>query len=351
MNEYFNVDHIKLRNLCTEIFVNEGVPKEDAYIVADSLVEADLTNVSSHGVTRVKMYIDSIRNGGTAAKADIKIINAFPSGVLLNAGSCLGIVAGYKAVQMAIKKAKENGIGIANIAHSNHCGSLAYYGKKAAKENVILICTTNAPSTMVPWGSREKYFGTNPICITIPTNDDPIILDMATSVVARGKILLAEKEGASIPEGWAIDTEGKPTTNAAAALKGSVLPFGGPKGSGIAMMVDILSGILSGSAFGIHMNDPFANKDKCMETGHCFIAIDVAQIRNIEGFLNDIDIMVSEIKGLQPVEGVDEIFVPGELEFNSRNNKLKEGINIPKAVFEELMVFANQYDIVFDIRK
>ena len=245
MDGYLNVDPIKLRNLCIEIFENEGVPKEDAYIVADSLVEADLTNVSSHGVTRMKMYIDSIRNGGTTAKADIKTIKKFPGGVLLNAGSSLGIVAGYKAMQMSIKIAKENGIAIASVAHSNHCGALAYYGKTSVKENVILICSTNSPSTMVPWGSREKYFGTNPICISVPTKGNPIILDMATSVVARGKILLAEKKGVPIPEGWAIDIEGRPTTDASAALTGSVLPFGGPKGSGIAMMVDIISGVLS----------------------------------------------------------------------------------------------------------
>lgn len=347
MQEYIQTTPDKLRALCASILEKHGMSPEDALIVADSLVEADMTGVTSHGVTRVKMYCDHIRAGGTNPKGKIRIIRETANSALVDADNSLGIVAAYQAMQIAVAKAKSAGIAIVNVRNSNHCSALSYYAKMAAKEGLLSIICSNSPSTMVPWGSREKYFGTNPFSICVPTGGDPLVLDMATSVVARGKILLADKKGASIPQGWAVDTEGKPTTDAAAALKGSVLPFAGPKGSGIAMMIDIFGGILSGSAFGPEIGNLIINPEKPMNTGHCFIVIDPELFLPGEEFKNQTDLLVKQIKGLQPAAGVEEIYVPGEIEHNNRRQKLKEGINVPASVCNELKAIAQELGITF----
>ena len=246
MSEVLRVDAEKLQAAVAAIMEKEGVAPQDAAIVADSLVSAELTGLQSHGVQRVKFYTDSMEAGGTDPKCRIKTIRDFPGGALLDAQGALGIVAAYRAMELAIQKAKDVGIGIVNVRNSNHCSCTAYYIRMAAKENMLAIVSSNAPKSMAPWGSREKYLGTNPLAVGAPTHGDPVMIDMATSVVARGKIILADKKGDSIPEGWAIDVDGHPTTDAAKALEGCVLPFGGAKGSGIAMMIDVFSGVLSG---------------------------------------------------------------------------------------------------------
>lgn len=349
MQETRKVDPDKLRRLVAEILRVEGVPIEDAKIVADSLVEADLTNVQSHGVTRIAMYSDSIEKGGTDPKAEIRIICDFPAGAVIDAQKALGIVAGYKAMKLAIEKARQVGVAMVNVRNSNHCGAVGYYTKMAAQEGMLGIACSNAPASMAPWGSRVKYMGTNPFSIGTPTGQEPMVLDMATSVVARGKILLAEKKGTPIPSGWAIDEEGQPTTNPSAALKGCVLPFAGPKGSGISMMIDVISGILSGATYGSHIHNPFSHPEETMETGHSFLAVDIAHFRPYEEFCNDVGQMISEIKSLDRAKGVEEIFVPGEVERRNRTIHTEKGLTLPVAVCQELKCYADRYGIAFDL--
>lgn len=348
---YYTVDPEKLKAAVAAIMRGEGVPQAEADIVADSLVEADLTNLQSHGVQRVKFYTDSIEQGGTRASCEMKQLTDSPSCAVLDAQGALGIVAAYRAMELAIQKAKATGIGMVNVRNSNHCSCTAYYIRMAAKENMLGIVSSNAPKSMAPWGSREKYLGTNPLAVGAPTHGDPVMVDMATSVVARGKIILADKKKEPIPEGWAIDVDGKPTTDAARALEGCVLPFGGAKGSGIAMMIDVFSGVLSGAAFGSHINSPFTHPELPMNTGHCMIAVDISKFQDPETFLTTMDQYRSEVKGLKKAADVEEIFMPGEIECNNYRKNLKEGIRLPAAVYGELEGLAQKLGLPFDICK
>lgn len=351
MSEYILVDHEKLKAAVAAILRGEGVPMEDAEIVADSLVHADLTNLQSHGVQRVKFYTDSIELGGTTAVCHLKQLTDSPSCALLDAQGALGIVAAYRAMELAIQKARQTGIGMVNVRNSNHCSCTAYYIQMAARENMLGIVSSNAPKSMAPWGSREKYLGTNPLAVGAPTHGDPIMVDMATSVVARGKIILANKKKEPIPEGWAIDVDGHPTTDAAKALEGCVLPFGGAKGSGIAMMIDIFSGVLSGSAYGSHINSPFTHPELPMNTGHSMIAIDISRFQDVETFLTTMDTYRSEVKSLKKAAGVEEIFMPGEIECNNYRKNLREGIQLPAAVYGELEGLSQKLGLPFDVCK
>ena len=349
MSEYYIVDPDKLRSAVSAILVGEGVPAEDADIVAGSLVEADLTNLQSHGVQRVKYYTDSIEQGGTAAACQLKTVTDSPSCAVLDAQGGLGIVAAYRAMELAIEKARNTGVGMVNVRNSNHCSCTAYYIKMAAAQGMLGIVSSNAPKSMAPWGSCEKYLGTNPLAVGAPTHGDPIMVDMATSMVARGKIILADKKKEPIPEGWAIDVDGNPTTDAAKALEGCVLPFGGAKGSGIAMMIDIFSGVLSGSAYGSHINSPFTHPELPMNTGHSMIAIDISKFLDVEDFLDTMDNYRAEVKGLKRASGVQEIYMPGEIECNNFKKNLKEGIRLPAAVYWELEGLAQNLGLKFDL--
>lgn len=350
MSEYYKVNPEKLRRAVAAILHGEGVPEEEAAITADSLVEADLTNLQSHGVQRVKFYTDSIELGGTTPACQMERVMDSPACAVLDAHGSLGIVAAYRAMELAIEKAKAVGVGMVNVRHSNHCSCTAYYLRMAARENMLGIVASNAPKSMAPWGSREKYLGTNPLAIGAPTHGDPIMVDMATSVVARGKIILADKKKEPIPEGWAIDVDGNPTTDAAKALAGCVLPFGGAKGSGIAMMIDIFSGVLSGAAWGSHINSPFTQPEVPMNTGHSMIAVDISKFRDVEEFLTDMDTYRSEVKSLERAAGVEEIFLPGEIECGNYRRNLQEGIRLPAAVYGELEGLARKLGLPFDIQ-
>lgn len=351
MSEVRRVDAAKLSDVVAAIMEKEGVSSENAAIVADSLVSAELTGLQSHGVQRVKFYADSIEAGGTDPKCAIKTVTDFPGGAVLDAQGALGIVAAYRAMALAIQKAKNVGIGIVNVRNSNHCSCTAYYIRMATEENMLAIVGSNAPKSMAPWGSREKYLGTNPLAIGAPTHGAPVMIDMATSVVARGKIILADKKGEPIPEGWAIDADGHPTTDASKALEGCVLPFGGAKGSGIAMMIDVFSGVLSGAAYGSHINNPLAHPDRPMDTGHCMIAIDISKFQDPEEFKAAMDTYRDEVKSLKPAAGVKEIFMPGEIECNNYRKNLKEGPVLSSAVYNELEDLCKKLNIPFKILK
>ena len=232
-----------LVGFCKNVFVKIGVDADKAHLVSDSMVKADLRGVSSHGVTRTRIYVDRIRRGLVDPKAAPEIIRERAATALLDAKNGIGQVVSQYAIEIAIKKAREVGVGFVGVAHSNHFGMAAYYTLQAVGEGMIGVAMTNAPATMAPWGARLPYMGTNPLSVAVPADKRlPIVLDMATSVVARGKIILAAQKGEKIPEGWAIDKEGRVTTDPKAALEGAVLPFGGPKGSAIAILIDVLSG-------------------------------------------------------------------------------------------------------------
>ncbi len=335
-----------LRDYCRKLFEKQGVPTEEALLVADSLTEADLNGVESHGVSRMPIYMKRIEEKVVEKVCRLKVEKEYPGSLAINACNSMGIVAGVRAMEMAIKKAKESGSVFVTVSNSNHFGTAAYFTKMALKENMIAISATNAPSTMAPWGGIKPYLGTNPFSVAIPTGSQiPIIMDMATSVVAQGKIIMAGKKGETIPEGWAITKEGLPATDPKEALEGSVLPFGGPKGYAIALMIDVLCGILSGAMFGPYMNNMWKDFENPQNVGHCFSVMDISKFSDVQFFKNRIDRMIQDIKSAPRAQSVEEIFLPGEIEYKKAQKRRSEGIPVSAGVYEELRQLGEKWQV------
>lgn len=335
----------QLRKFCRDLFLAQGMESEDAFYVADSLVQADLSGVESHGVSRVPIYMKRIDEGVVRKDCCIKTLSETPGSLSLDACNSMGIVAGVRCMDKTIDKARETGVVLSTVRHSNHFGTAAYFTQRAAKANMIGFAASNAPPNMAPWGSSQKYIGTNPFSIALPTKDDPIILDMATSVVAQGKIILAAKTNKSIPEGWAITKDGGDTTDPNEALLGTVLPMGGPKGYGIGLIVEIMCGILTGAAFGPYLGNMWNDFENAQNVGQVFMAINIEKFLDIGIFLAQIGKMRDEIKALPKIQGVNEIYMPGEIELLKIKDRKKNGIPISEAVYNELAQLGNKWGV------
>lgn len=335
------VSSYKLKKIVKMIFQSEGVISTEADILARHLVLANLRGVDTHGVSRVKTYVKRLRTGNVNKNTQYEILKETPSSYLIDGKNSLGIVLASEGIRLAVDKANKSGACVVSIRNSNHCGMLADYVKYAATNNCIAIAVTNAPPAMPPWGGKESFFGTNPIAYGIPTgNDNPIIFDMATSVVARGKIRQAQKNNVSIPTGWAITKEGRDTNDPNEALNGgSILPVGDHKGYGLALFVEVLSGILSGSGFGPHLGSLYENEKQNL--GHLFLVFKVNMISDIDAFVYKINQMIQEIKGTPLAEGFEKIYIPGEIENAIEEKRRKEGIPLDKDVYVELVNLLN----------
>ncbi len=329
-----------LIDFCTAIFAGEGLTDADARLVADSLVHANLRGVDSHGVTRVPIYVKRLQKDVVEKEPNIQVLSEARSTVLLDGGNGMGAVVATRAMSEGLRKMRESGSASVAVRNNNHVGAGAYFAAKATAEGAIVFIYSNAPPTMAPWHARTPYFGTNPYCFSVPARKHPnIVLDMATSVVARGKIIVAAERGEAIPPGWAIDEEGRETTDAQAALDGCVLPFGGPKGSGIALMIDILGGVLSGAGFGRGIGDLYRELSVPQNVGSFIQLINIARFMPMERFLDRIDTMIDEIKALTPVPGVNEVMLPGELEARTEAIRSTDGIPLPEDVESMLMEY------------
>lgn len=336
----------KLETFCTSVFEKAGVKRENAEIVSSSLVQANLRGVESHGVVRTGVYLERIEKDMIDPFAEIEIESESDATVLVNGNNNFGSVVGKKALDIAIDKAKERGAAIVGVKCSNHFGTGAYYALKAIEEDMILLVISNASQTMPPTGGIRPFIGTNPLAVGVPTgNQLPFILDMATSVVARGKIIVAAQKGEEIPYGWAVDKEGKPTTNANAALEGSVLPVGGPKGYALSMFIDILAGVLTGAGFGKYVNNMYENWEQPQNVGHFYIAIDINRFMPIEIFKQRMDTYIKEIKAEPKAEGVKEILIPGEIEHRLVHERKAKGIKLPIKLVEELLEIGKKYNL------
>lgn len=336
----------KLSHFCEQVLIQAGVPEKKAYIVAESLIEADLRGVDSHGVVRTTIYVERIEKGMINPHANIEISSESEATVLVDGNNHFGSVIGSKALLIALEKAKQSGAGIVGVKGSNHFGTGAYYALRAIEQDFILMVLSNASQTMPPVGGIRPFIGTNPFTVGVPSgNEVPFILDMATSVVARGKIIIAAQRGESIPIGWAIDKEGNPTTNAEAALLGSVLPVGGHKGYGMSMFIDILSGVLTGAGFGKYVNNMYENWDEPQNVGHLFVAIDINRFIPIDFFKTRMDQYIREIKAEPKAPGVDEIFIPGEIEYRLSEKRKQQGIELPSKVAHDLALLGEKYGV------
>jgi LDH2 family malate/lactate/ureidoglycolate dehydrogenase len=345
MNE-IRVKRDDLYDFTFRVFERVGVPEDEAALIAASLIEADLTGVDSHGVSRIPIYVKRIETGVVNAESRLEVVAEYPGALILDGCNSMGIVTGVRAMDMAIKKAEDAGSVFVTVRGSNHFGIAAFFTRRALARGMIGYAASNAPSTMAPWGGIKPYMGTNPFSVAIPAGkEQSVVMDMATSVVAQGKIILAAKEGKSIPIGWAITKEGEPTTDAKAGLEGTVLPFGGPKGYAVALLVDILSGILSGASFGPYLNNMWNDFKNPQNVGHVFQVIDVKKFGNIELFKDKMDRMIRDIKESPKARGIKEIFLPGELEHRQRQKRLAEGIPLGRKVYEDLLEIGKRWNL------
>lgn len=332
---YVIVSPSDLSEFCKVALARVGVPEEDAAVVADALVAANLRGIDSHGVARLYSYVERLLRGLINPSAKPRVVQDFGAAALVDGNNGLGYVAAVYASDLAVEKARKYGIGVVGVRNSSHFGMAAYYGMRIARNRMIGIIASNAPPAMAPWGGKVARLGTNPICMAFPCRGEPIVLDMALSVVARGKIRLAALKRERIPEGWAFDEEGRPTTDPQAALRGTLAPIGGPKGYGLALAVEILSGVLTGSAYSIHVKalDDYSGPSG---TGFFIEAINVEAFRPFEEYLGDLENLARIIKETPKASGVSEIFLPGEIEENTSKQRLREGVPLDRETVELL---------------
>ena len=263
-----------LKNLIKKIFISHKLTERHAIICAEALINAELVGAPSHGLSRLKMYCDRISKKVINPKAKIKVKKISQSISHVDGNNSIGFVAADTAIKVAIKNAKKTGIGLVAVKNSGHYGLSGYYAEQAVKKGLIVMVFTNAPPAVAPHGALKSLFGTNPICFGTPTGSKvPFILDTSISMINRGKIRVAVREGRKIPEGVALDKFGKPTTDPKKALEGVQLPIAGFRGSGLAWMVDILSGVLTGGNHAGRVKDPFTDFSGPQNIGHLFFVI------------------------------------------------------------------------------
>lgn len=338
-------DWKRLELFVSNLFEKAGLPAKDARMVAESLIQSDLRGIDSHGVVRTDIYMQRLEAGMINTKGNMNVNMDGPITVL-DGQNHFGAIVGNKALDLTLDATKKHGASIVGVKGSNHFGTCAYYLLRAMKENIITLIMSNASQTMPPTGGIRPFLGTNPFSIGIPAGKyDPFILDMATSVVARGKIIFAAQKGESIPETWAIDKYGNPTTDSQAALEGSVLPMGGAKGYAISMFIDILCGVLTGAGFGKHVNNMYENWQEPQNVGHFFIGIDISKFMPIDQFKARLDQYFDEIKAEPVAPGIQEILIPGEIESRCTKRRMVEGIELPLKVEEELLKWGRRYNV------
>lgn len=329
------VNHEVLKELVIRKLEQASVPSDQAKTVAEVLVHADLRGVHSHGVLRTEHYVKRVSERGLNPNPNITVKETGPVSALVDGDDGFGHVVAKKAMDVAINLANQYGVGFVGVENSSHCGALSYFLTQAVEENLIGIAMTHTDKVVVPFGGAEPYFGTNPIAFGFPTKKgQPVILDMATSEVAFGKILHAKDKGTDIPPNWGVNSSGRPTTDPHQVT--ALLPFGGAKGYGLAMIVDIFSGILTGSAFGPHVQPMYGNYNEMRKLGHFMCAINPSVFNKGESFLSDMDQMIDEIHQVKPAEGFERVMVPGEPEQLKEARHLSEGVPVPENVYSYL---------------
>jgi LDH2 family malate/lactate/ureidoglycolate dehydrogenase len=324
-----------------------GVPADDACEVAGCLLEADLRGVSSHGLVRLPVYGRRIRAGVVNAVPAVRICCTSPATALVDGDNGLGAVAGCRGIKKAVELAGVFGIGIVGIRRSNHFGAASYYVRKAVERGFLGFACSNAPPNMAPYGGRQRFLGTNPFAVGIPLGGGmPLIFDASTSVVARGKIILAAHSGDPIPEGWAIDAQGRPTTNAQEALGGAVLPFGGPKGSAISFIIDVLCGVMTGAGFAKHLNT-LEDLHTTQNLGHVVAALRSDVFLPAGAFAGRMREIIEMLKACPAALGVDRVLLPGEIEAEKELRSRRCGVALASEIVQQLMSLGAEVDVPF----
>ena len=325
-----------LSDFCTSAYSALGLPGDDAGLLADSLVQADLWGHQSHGVMRTFWYGKRIQSGAVKAVSTPEIVLDGGAIAVMDGNDGIGQVITALAMQEAIERSRKHGIGAVAVRNSGHFGTAMYFTRMAANAGCIGFLSTNASPAMAPWGGRSKLIGTNPWSIAAPAGQyPPMMLDIANTAVARGKLYVAGKKGEAIPEGWAIDAEGRPTTDPAMGIAGNILPMAGHKGYAVAAMMDVLSGILSGSRFADGVIGPYMAEGRS-GVGHFAMVLNIEAFRPLEDFIADTESLIERIKRTPLAAEAEEVFYPGEPEARAEEHHRAVGIEIPGETLAEL---------------
>lgn len=349
-----NFTHKRLLSFTENVFVKCGMNEQDAKQAADVLIAADLRGIDSHGVARLSGYVRLYEANRANMNAQHKIIYETPSTATLDADQGLGLVVAPKAMDIAIEKAKNVGTGWVAIQNSNHFGIAAYHAMKALPHNMIGIAMTNASPLVAPTYSKQRMLGTNPICYAFPAGKHlPIIIDMATSAAANGKLEIAQRTNKPIPNNWVQTIDGEESTNANELSNGgSLLPLGGHKGYGLASLVDILCGVLSGANYGPWV-PPFVSFLNPLENlpgngiGHFLGAMRIDAFRPADDFKNHTDNWIDAFKNANKIADSQHVIIPGEPEFILEKERLETGIPLNEKVVTDLQELANKLALVF----
>lgn len=328
----------EIRGRSEAIFQKIGVTEKDAQIITDVLLNTEMRGVFTHGFFRVPNYVKCLESGGINKVSELHIVSDTPSWALADGNGGLGIILSHKAMTLAIQKAKETGIGIVNVCNSHHFGAAGYFAGMCADQKMIGLAMSNGTAMLAPTGGCRPAVGNNPFSFASPAGKyDKLLLDIAMSGSSDIKILQMAKEGKPLPPGWIIDKDGNPTTDASVYEKGGVLlPFGGHKGYGLAMMVEVMAAALSGAATLRHVSSWNMQPETTGNTGHMFMALDISRIRDVQEFEQCMEAMIDELKSTQKASGVEQIYYPGEIELNKLQKCLRSGfVEIADETMEE----------------
>lgn len=331
--------------LVERVFVAAGMTEKAATAVAKGLVEADLEGLPSHGVLLVELYVERLRSGSVSTSETAAIVSDRECAVVLDAGHALGQLTGDQSIDLAVSRAKQHGAGIVAVRRGFHFGAARRYALRATEQGCIGIALCNTRPLMPAPGGAERVVGNNPIAIALPSDGPvPLVLDMATSEAAMGKIRLAEKAGQSIPDTWAVRNDGSPTTNPKEAIAGMLLPAAGPKGFGLALMIDLMCGLLSGGSSGEKVRPLYGDPSVPYDCSHLFIAIDVSHFCDLSWFRSEAAAAAQRIRLGKRAPGVGRLFLPGEPEWRRRETAGGK-VALDRAVADNLIKVAESLQV------
>lgn len=336
-----------LKRFCRSVLQRVGMAAVPATAVVDNLVEADLRGVFSHGVVRFPIYVQRLEDRGTAIDPEMRTVRETRTTAVLDGGNGMGQVVGMRAMEIAIEKASEGDPAFVSVRNSNHYGAAAYYAEMAASRDMIgLSFTIGGINHMTPWGGGEAMLGNNPFAIAFPTDRGfPVVLDMACSVAARGKIIVAAKDGTPIPTDWATGPDGEATTDPVLALQGFVLPVGGPKGYALTLAVGLLSTMLSGAYFGSEVTHMYEDTVTPQNVGHLMGVLPIATFEDIDRYKTRMGKAIADLSGVRKAPGVERIDMPGEREHRARIEHRRSGIPLTPGVVAELDEVGRRYGV------
>jgi len=333
----------KLFDFVKEVFIKAGVPHSDAETTADVLVTANLSGIDSHGVIRLSHYLYRLQNGTINKTPNLQYEQKAPGLGVVDGDDGLGHVVTAHACKWAMKLCERNGTASVAVKNSSHFGMTGYYVRMLTKDGFAGMVMTHTDIFLIPFGGKKPFLGTNPVAIGFPTRDIPLILDMSTTSIPYGKVVLAKKEGQKIPESWGLDVNGNPTANPDKIV--GLHPIAGPKGSGLAMIIDIFCGILSNMAFGPHINRMYVDLDTPRRLGHFITVWDVGKIVDSNSFSGRLQQMIEELHDIPPASGFAKVYYPGEIEGLKCENRTREGIPVEEGLYQELLELSRKYGV------